>query len=72
MLKSDSFVERIERMLQLAFRSMYSFLFAYLSPLGWPCIYSVYRSQFEGCQASLLLDEIFLAFIQGDIKESRY
>ena len=47
------------------------FLFAYLSPLGWSCIYSVYRSQFGGRQDSLLLDEIFLAFIQGDIKGKR-
>ena len=37
---------------------------AYLSPLGWPCIYNVYCSQFEGRKDSFLLDEIFLAFIE--------
>ena len=37
---------------------------AYLSPLGWPCIYNVYCSQFEGCKDSFLLDEIFLAFME--------
>ena len=37
---------------------------AYLSPLGWPCIYSVYYSQFEGHKDSFLLDGIFLAFIE--------
>ena len=31
---------------------------------GWPCIYNVYCSQFEGCKDSFLLDEIFLAFIE--------
>ena len=45
--------------------------FAYLSLLGWPCIYSVYRSPFGGRQDSFLLDEIFLAFIQGDTKGKR-
>ena len=39
-------------------------IFAYLSPLGWPCIYNVYCSQFEGCKDSFLLDEIFPAFIE--------
>ena len=38
-----------------------AFRFAYLSPLGWLCIYNVYCSQFEGCKDSLPLDEIFLA-----------
>ena len=41
---------------------------AYLFPLGWPRIYNVYCSQFEGCQDSLLLDEILFAFIGRDIK----
>ena len=38
--------------------------YAYLSPLGWPCIYSVCYSQFEGRKDSFPLDEIFLAFIE--------
>ena len=37
-------------------------------PLGWPRIYNVYCSQFEGRQDSLLLDEILFAFIGRDIK----
>ena len=40
----------------------------YLFPLGWPCIYNVYCSQFEGPQDSFLLDEVFFAFIERDIK----
>ena len=38
--------------------------FAYLLPWGWLCLYNVYCSQFEGCRDSLLLDKIFLAFIE--------
>ena len=38
-------------------------MFAYLLPMGWPSIYSVYYSQFEGSKDSFPLDEIFLAFI---------
>ena len=38
-------------------------MFAYLSPMGWPGIYSVYYSQLEGSKDSCPLDEIFLAFI---------
>ena len=45
-------------------RLVLAFKFTYLSPLGWPCIYNVYCSQFEGCKDSFLLDEIFLAFIE--------
>ena len=37
---------------------------AYLSLLGWLCIYNVCCSQFEGRKDSFLLDEIFLAFIE--------
>ena len=44
--------------LVLAYRS------AYLSPLGWLCIYNACCSQFEGRKDSFLLDEIFLAFIE--------
>ena len=39
-------------------------MFAYLSPMGWPGIYSVYYSQLEGSKDSFPLDEIFLAFIE--------
>ena len=38
-------------------------MFAYLSPIRWPDIYSVYYSQLEGSKDSFPLDEIFLAFI---------
>ena len=38
-------------------------MFAYLSLMGWPCIYSVCYSQLEGSMDSFPLDEIFLAFI---------
>ena len=38
-------------------------MFTYLSPMGWPGIYSVYYSQLEGSKDSLPLDGIFLAFI---------
>ena len=38
-------------------------MFAYLSPMGWPGICSVYYSQLEGSKNSFPLDEIFLAFI---------
>ena len=58
MPKSDSFWEKKKECLVLAFS------FAYLSPLGWPHIYNVYYSQFEGCKDSFLLDEIFLAFVE--------
>ena len=44
---------------------------AYLFPLGWPCIYNVYCSQFEGCQDSLLLADLFFAFIERDIDGKR-
>ena len=44
------------------------FLPASLFPLGWSCIYNMYCSQVEGRQDSLLLDEIFFAFIGRDIK----
>ena len=65
MPKSDSFSERRERMLRsLSIGVQIFFFFAYLSPLGWPCIYNVYCSHFEGCKDSFLLDEIFLAFIE--------
>ena len=36
---------------------------AYLSPMGWHDIYSVYYFQLEGSKDSFPLDEIFLAFI---------
>ena len=36
---------------------------AYLSPMGWPGIYSVYYSQLEDSKDSFPFDEIFLAFI---------
>ena len=39
-------------------------MFAYLSPIGWPGIYSVYYFQLEGSKDSLPLDGIFLAFIE--------
>ena len=38
-------------------------MFAYLSPMGWSGIYSVYYSQLEGSKGSFPLDGIFLAFI---------
>ena len=38
-------------------------MFAYLLPMGWSGIYSVYYSQLEGSKNSLPFDEIFLAFI---------
>ena len=38
-------------------------MFAYLSPMGWPGIYSVYNSQLEGSKDSFPMDEIFLVFI---------
>ena len=38
-------------------------MFTYLSPMGWPGIYSVYYSQLKGSKDSFPLDEIFLAFI---------
>ena len=41
-------------------------MFAYLSPMGWLDIYSVYGSQLEGSKDSFPLDEIFLAFIGFD------
>ena len=37
-------------------------ILAYLSPMGWPSIYSVCFSQLVG-KDSFLLDEIILAFI---------
>ena len=37
--------------------------FAYLSPMGWPGIYSVYYSQLEGSKDSFPFYGIFLAFI---------
>ena len=40
--------------------------------LGWPCIYNVYCSQFEGCQDSLLLADLFFAFIERDIDGKRF
>ena len=42
-----------------------------LSPMGWPCIYKVYCSQFKVCKDSLLLDEILLTFIEIDIEGKR-
>ena len=36
---------------------------AYLSPMGWPGIYSVCYSQLVGSMDSFPFDEIFLAFI---------
>ena len=44
------------------------FFFVSTSPLGWLWIYKVYCSQFKVCKDSLLLDEIFLAFIEIDIE----
>ena len=38
-------------------------MFAYLSPMGWPGIYSIYFSQFDGDKNSLLLDERFYLLI---------
>ena len=38
-------------------------MFVYLSPMGWPDIYSICFSQLEGSKDSFPLDEIFLAFI---------
>ena len=38
--------------------------FAYFLPWGWLSLYNVYCSQFEGCRDFLLLDKIFLAFIE--------
>ena len=35
----------------------------YLSPMGWPGIYSTYYSQLECSKDSFPLDEIFSAFI---------
>ena len=37
---------------------------AYLSPMGWPGIYSICFSQFDGDKDSLLLDEGFSFHIQ--------
>ena len=34
---------------------------AYLSPIGWPDIYSICFSQFDGDKDSLLLNEDFLS-----------
>ena len=56
---SQTLTEREKR--ECLDRLVSAFRFAYLSPLGWLCIYNVYCSQFEGCKDSLLLDEIFLA-----------
>ena len=39
-------------------------MFAYLSPMGWSGIYSVYYSQLEGSKDSFPFDGIFLAFIE--------
>ena len=36
---------------------------AYLSPIGWPGIYSICFSQFDGGKESFLLDGVFSAFI---------
>ena len=38
-------------------------MFAYLSPIGWPGIYSIYFSQFDGDKNYLLLDERFYLLI---------
>ena len=38
-------------------------MFAYLLPMGWPGIYSVYYSQLKGSKDSFPFDGIFLAFI---------
>ena len=38
-------------------------MFVYLSPMGWPGIYSVYYSQLEGSKDYFPFDGIFLAFI---------
>ena len=35
---------------------MFLRMFAYLSPMGWPGIYSIYFSQLDGDKDSLLLD----------------
>ena len=52
-------------------RLVSAFKFAYLSPSGWLWIYKVYCSQFKVCKDSLLLEEIFLAFIELDIEGKR-
>ena len=36
---------------------------AYLSPMGWPCIYSISFSQLDGDKDSLLLDGGFSFYI---------
>ena len=59
---SQTLFEREERMLRSL--SIGVQILRPFSPLGWPCIYNVYCSQFEGCKDSFLLDEIFLAFIE--------
>ena len=38
-------------------------MFAYLSPMGWSGIYSIYFSQFDGDKYSLLLDGGFYFLI---------
>ena len=38
-------------------------MFSYLSPMGWPDIYSICFSQLDGDKNSLLLDEGFYFFI---------
>ena len=38
-------------------------MFAYLSPIGWPDIYSVYYSQLKGSKDYFPFDGIFLTFI---------
>ena len=70
MLKSDSYREREKGM--FLDRLVSAFRFAYLSPLGWLWIYKVYCSQFKVCKDFLLLDEIFLAFIEIDIEGNGY
>ena len=62
MPKLDSFLEKMRGYLDWCSKPTYPF------SLGWPSIYNVYCSQFEGRQDSLLLGEIFFAFIEGDIK----
>ena len=39
-------------------------MFAYISPMRWPGICSVYYSQLEGSKDYFPLDGIFLAFIR--------
>ena len=39
-------------------------IFAYLSSMGWPGIYSIYYFQLEGIKDSFPLDGIFLTFIR--------